>query len=302
MHNYRSNGKLLLSGEYVVLDGALALAIPTRFGQSMMVGSFEKPQLVWRSLNHKNEIWFEAIFPMKEILTGAVNSQNAVANRLIEILQSAKKLNPRFLDSEEGYHVTTHLEFSANWGLGSSSTLINNVAQWAGVDPYKLLELTFGGSGYDIACAMHESVITYRLKDGLREVTQVSFNPPFREALSFVYLNRKQNSRESIVQYKARSVAKAASISEISDISSKIVNCRTLEEFDTLITSHEQIISKIIGQESIKKTLFNDYPGAIKSLGGWGGDFVLVTGDDPQEYFRKKGYITIIPYADMTLG
>ena len=32
--DFYSNGKLLLTSEYVVLDGAIALAIPTRLGQS----------------------------------------------------------------------------------------------------------------------------------------------------------------------------------------------------------------------------------------------------------------------------
>ena len=34
---FYSNGKLLLTGEYVVLDGAKALAVPTRFGQNLIV-------------------------------------------------------------------------------------------------------------------------------------------------------------------------------------------------------------------------------------------------------------------------
>ncbi|MEQ3661167.1 MAG: GHMP kinase, partial [Flavobacterium sp.] len=36
---YYSNGKLLLTGEYVVLDGAKALAVPTKFGQSLSIES-----------------------------------------------------------------------------------------------------------------------------------------------------------------------------------------------------------------------------------------------------------------------
>ena len=39
---YYSNGKLLLTGEYVVLDGAEALAVPTRFGQNLTVKQVKK--------------------------------------------------------------------------------------------------------------------------------------------------------------------------------------------------------------------------------------------------------------------
>ena len=32
---FYSNGKLLITGEYVVLDGAKALALPTKYGQNL---------------------------------------------------------------------------------------------------------------------------------------------------------------------------------------------------------------------------------------------------------------------------
>ena len=47
---YQSNGKLLLTGEYVVLDGALSLAVPTKFGQSMHVENIDQPKIIWKSL------------------------------------------------------------------------------------------------------------------------------------------------------------------------------------------------------------------------------------------------------------
>ena len=47
MQNYYSNGKLLLTGEYVVLDGALSLAIPTRYGQSLTIEPINDSKLIW---------------------------------------------------------------------------------------------------------------------------------------------------------------------------------------------------------------------------------------------------------------
>ena len=44
---YYSNGKLLFTGEYVVLDGANALAFPTKFGQSMSVKKIKEPKIIW---------------------------------------------------------------------------------------------------------------------------------------------------------------------------------------------------------------------------------------------------------------
>ena len=42
---FYSNGKLLITGEYVVLDGAKALALPTKFGQSLVVKQGPKNQI-----------------------------------------------------------------------------------------------------------------------------------------------------------------------------------------------------------------------------------------------------------------
>ena len=76
---------------------------------------------------------------------------------------------------------------------------------------------------------------------------------------------------------------------------------RDRSEFEKLIVAHEDIISKTINIEPIKKRLFSDYKsGVIKSLGAWGGDFVLVTGNKSNmSYFSNKGYDEIIPYKDL---
>ena len=60
-------------------------------------------------------------------------------------------------------NITTKLTFPRAWGLGTSSTLISLIAQWAKCDPFELLFEAFGGSGYDIACATANSPISYQL-------------------------------------------------------------------------------------------------------------------------------------------
>ena len=82
-----------------------------------------------------------------------------------------------------------------------------------------------------------------------------------------------------------------------------MITSDTIDEFEELIEEHESIISKITKQETVKSRLFNDYTfGSIKSLGAWGGDFVLVTGTkENMSYFENKGYHTIITYKEMIL-
>ena len=303
MNRFYSNGKLLLIGEYLVLDGALSLAVPTVFGQSLNVETIEEKKLIWNSIDNIGEVWFDDEFNIQNEISHLTRNDNVISKILLQILNTAKNLNPDFLNLRFGFKVTTNLDFPQVWGLGSSSTLINNIANWANVDAYKLLELTFGGSGYDIACAKHNTPIMYQLENNIRFINKVDFNPNFKDNLYFVHLNKKQNSRNGIAQYNANKNNSSLAISEISEITSKIINCNSLETFETLISFHEQIISKIIKQKPIKELLFNDYKGAIKSLGAWGGDFILVTGnEDSISYFKKKGYNTIIPYSKMVLN
>ena len=69
-----------------------------------------------------------------------------------------------------------------------------------------------------------------------------------------------------------------------------------------MITRHEKIVSNIIQQKPIKEVLFKNYHGGIKSLGAWGGDFILATGnEDSPNYFNQKGFKTVIPYQDLIL-
>ena len=150
--NYKTNssGKILITSEYLVLKGALALAIPTKFQQSLSFIKNDSSTLAWESYDSKNQIWFncEFILPSLKFLK---NSDESIGNSLRAILFSAKKMNPKFLNKDFSGFVNTKLEFPNNWGLGSSSTLINNIAKWANIDPYKLLWSNYKGSGYDIA-------------------------------------------------------------------------------------------------------------------------------------------------------
>jgi hypothetical protein len=72
--------------------------------------------------------------------------------------------------------------------------------------------------------------------------------------------------------------------------------------FTQLLNQHETVLSALLKTETVKHTLFPDFEGAIKSLGAWGGDFVLVISkENPKKYFVAKGYETVIPYSEMIL-
>ena len=158
MSQFQAHGKFLLTGEYLVLKGALALALPLKWGQSMVVEAFQETSLQWDA-HQPDGPWFSVTLNPKTLEIVDCNDQ-AKAEKLAQILKVVRKLNPTAF--EDRLHFETHLDFNPNWGLGSSSTLIANLARWADVNPYELLKLTFGGSGYDIACATAEQPIYYQ--------------------------------------------------------------------------------------------------------------------------------------------
>ena len=299
---YYSHGKLLLSGEYVVLDGALSLAIPTKYGQSLIIEDTEETVLIWKSFDENKNVWFEKEFELNQgkILVRA--EYDSISKRLVQILNATKALNPDFLIEKHGFKIETHLEFPKNWGLGTSSTLINNIANWGEVDAYKLLKNTFGGSGYDIACAKNCTPITYQLNNDEIKTKPLDFNPNFKKDLYFVHLNKKQNSRDGIKHYHQNKENANSAIEAINKITIEMISSKTLEQFQSLMVQHETTIAKITKQKPVKEHLFKDFDGAIKSLGAWGGDFVLVASkNNPTNYFIEKCYVTIIPYSKMAL-
>lgn len=297
--NFYSHGKLLLTGEYVVLDGAKALALPCKLGQSLSVKTILGQQFQWTSYLKNNQIWKTLNFDLQDMSEG--DSSDPFVIRLFQILKTIYQENPKLFKT--AYAFSTHLEFDKNWGLGSSSTLINNLAQWANVDPYLLLEKSFGGSGYDIAAAqLKKPFIFQRFDDEVRTQT-LEISDRLKPYIYFVYLNQKQDSRKAIANYRQHvKFQKHLSVDEISKLTDSISYTVDLTDFENHLKTHEALISKIIGQVPIQKSKFKDYTsGIVKSLGAWGGDFVLVTAKDEKDlmYFKGNGYDIIYKYEDL---
>jgi len=226
------------------------------------------------------------------------------------LLQTARKLNPTFLKNSPGISVSTHLEFPRDWGLGSSSTLIHNVALWAEVNPYELLSLTMGGSGYDIACAGATHPISFVINPGKTplKIAPITLGKAIQEQSVFVHLNSKQDSKEAISAYlKQKELANFSlknSLKEINELSVQLARAKNAKQLENYIRLHESFIGNIIQQTPVKERLFKDFKGAVKSLGGWGGDFIMAVSEtlspaEIKEYFLEKGYPTSFYYTEM---
>jgi mevalonate kinase len=300
---YYSNGKLLLTGEYVVLDGAKALALPTRYGQDLKVSSGTNATIHWTSYDADHSIWFEDSLSFSEIIHHHKNTENnPVKNTLLDILHHAYQQHPDFITQSEGYEITTSLTFPRLWGLGTSSTLIANIAQWLNIDAYTLLRGSFGGSGYDVACATNNTPILYQLVQGKPTITSVEFHPEFHPHLYFLYLNKKQSSKAAIATYYSKNNSIEKTITQISKITEQVLHTDDLKSFVYQMEKHEVILSDVLETLTVKESLFDDFKGVVKSLGAWGGDFVLVISkDNPEGYFKERGFDTLIPYREMIL-
>ncbi|MFK8008823.1 MAG: GYDIA family GHMP kinase [Saprospiraceae bacterium] len=299
-----AKGKLLLSSEYFVLDGALALALPTSKGQTFSFEEIDNSEVIsWKSFDEKEEPWFKGSFSTENFEIIETNDLE-ISNRLTQILNVCRELNSSFLKKGKGLVVESHLTFPKNWGLGTSSTLIYSVAKWAEVDAFVLLEKTFGGSGYDIACAGAEKNILYSKKNGVVKWTNCKFDPPFKNQLYFVFLGKKQNSREGISHYR-KIDKKDNLVLEFSFFTEKILDCSDFYAFENLLEQHEDLVSTTLHLQKVKNLYFDDFWGSVKSLGAWGGDFILATSDrseeETQKYFNEKGFEVFIKYEDLIL-
>ncbi len=301
---FHSNGKLLISGEYLVLDGALAMAVPTKFGQKLDVSLHEDFSGIRWEAYVLNKGWLQVSFGSRLFNIIHTNDQK-LALHLKKILKKAFDLGNISVDNQKGILIRTNLDFDNSWGLGSSSTLLSNIGYWLDVDPYNLSKVTSNGSGFDVAAARSNSPIFYQLVDGEPQITTAEFNPTFKDQLYFVHLDRKKNSEESVASYKAKIKAKMEDIEEVSSLSRIIANARNLVDFEQALVEHERILSKVLGIDRIKKQFFSDFQGEIKSLGAWGGDFVLASYSGSEyylrDYFRSKGKNTILRFDDMVL-
>ena len=303
---FHANGKLLITGEYLVLEGAEALAVPLRLGQSLTVNCISKSQeqiIQWKALEDEC-IWFEAKIDYRnfEILH---TTDNGIANRLVELLIHASRLSRHFLNEHCTYHIITRLEFHRNWGFGSSSTLIQMVARWAKLDPFDLFFTVANGSAFDIACACASGPILYKLDKKQPEIHPVSFAPSFTDKLYLVYLEKKQNSHATVEEFKKNMVISSGIIKNMNQITAGFYTTQNLARFQELMTEHEQLISSVLKIPSIKEVLFPDFQGSVKSLGAWGGDFIMAASaekkTDVKDYFEKNGFTTIFDFNDLAL-
>ena len=300
--SFYGRGKILLAGEYFILEGAQGLALPTKMGQSLTVkfdGESKRPSLHWNSQDCHRKSWFKAKFDLRQFDYADTPSKIQEALLLQKLLRQSRRQNGQFLNRKQNVRVETRLEFSRQWGLGSSSTLISLIAKWAKICPLELAFNTTNGSGYDIACAQSDGPIIYRRPRWKR----IEFNPSFKNHLFVIPLGKKCSSAHSVKHYKHLAPFSSKIIEEASKLTNALLNASELKKFQQILLACEAFVAKHLRLTPIQTRLFSDFDGVIKSLGSWGGDCVLAAStlsrQDVTRYFASRGYPRCIPLQEM---
>jgi mevalonate kinase len=298
---YHANGKLLLTGEYLVLHGAKAIAVPLNLGQQMVVSNTNSSDTLHWEAFYKNQVWFTCeLNPEDFSVRNTSHPEKSVV--LSQIFKTIKSLNPEFAP-QAGIKFETTLESNPEWGFGSSSTLISLLSQWTGVDPFKLNELVFQGSGFDIACAMADGPIIY-VRNKPSEPIDLDY--PFANQLFLVYSGIKKKTAAEVSDFLKERKVSDQQIEEGSVLSNEFSRCSDQDEFNLLIRQHEKLISNVTGRLPIKPEFFADFKGEVKSLGAWGGDFFLASTNkltfvEVRKYFENKGLMEVFKWGDLIL-
>lgn len=298
MEKLFSFGKILLMGEYAVLHGADAICLPLKTGQELTVTDAPRGEIHWK-WSYKEEVL--AHFSLDaESLEEKINNAGS-AEWVIQLLHFVRKLNPGFL-RPEGKSLEFVNDFPPQWGLGSSSATISSLCRLAGVDPFVVNRQLMGGSGADIACTTAQNWFLYRNGDKGPQTWEIPFNYHFPESTWFVYSGKKLETASHLKSFSSEP-RPAVSWLQANDYVYRFIAVPTLPEAMQIIYEHELLIGEAIGKESIANS-FRDFPGKVKSLGAWGGDFFMaLSQQDPgfvRGYFRNKGYDTVLSWQELT--
>jgi mevalonate kinase len=284
MQEFFAHGKLMLSGEYSVLQGAKAVAVPCKMGQHLKVSRIDSTDLKYRALDHQGKVWLD--FNLSQ-------ASSAEEKLLAEILNSHAQA-----DQLRGWQLETRLDFPREWGLGSSSSFISLIAKWLKQDVWPLFFTHLSGSGYDVAVAESGRPIIYQLLKPQQPSWEACELPKFFEQTYFLYLGQKQNSAQEVARF-LKSERPQDLVQELSSLSEALLNLSGISDLEDWMQEHEKLTSELIGRKPVPASLLPEFGGLAKSLGAWGGDFLWLSKVDDFQALKSAGYHTLVPYSEM---
>jgi mevalonate kinase len=288
-----SKGKLILMGEYAVLDGADALCLPLKTGQKLNWEPAGDNMIHWNWSYDDKTI---AAFTIHASSLSVVSTTKGDASWAVKLLRLIRMQKQDFL-TQGAILEFTNL-FPPEWGLGSSSATISSLCRVADVNPFLVNHRLTGGSGADIAAAVAGRWFYYRNVPE-PEATEISTPFAHRDRVYFIYSGKKLATSDHL-----SGMAKKIKEPDLSQVSQLTRHFATgdLEESMIAVTRHEKLLADVLEMKSIAGS-FPDFGGRIKSLGAWGGDFFMAISteneDYVRDYFKKKNYNTLFSWEEM---
>ena len=269
-----------------------------------MTSGEERPCLKWQAWVLDKE-WFSAaiLLPDMKIVQ---SSDPLIASRLVKILSEIIKMNSGLFEPGISYSFSTVSTFDHNWGMGSSSALMANLARWAMIDPFDLFRRLNKGSGYDVAAAMAQGPILYSITRNKARIIPVKFLPAFHQQIWFVYRGQKQDTERSLDEFSKIPEPTRQQIEMINYFTGELLHTKYLKQFMQIMSEHESFISDFLGRKTVKEEYFSDFNGEIKSMGAWGGDMMMAVselpGDYIRTYFQTKDIQTVFDFHSLILS
>lgn len=297
--HFKANGKVLLTGEYAVLYGAMALAVPLSAGQTLQVATPGREGFLEWQAWYGDSQWFQASIRLAD--WEMETTSNAPRCRfLIRVLRAAIAMGASIPESAV---CICQLDFAPDWGLGSSSTFIALIAKWLNVDAFRLHQQVSSGSGYDVVCALADKPLIFSRSGAEYHAGQTSLCPDVLAQLYLVRLHRPVSTEKQLVRAKAYESRLRKVVSQVTALTIQMANTTNPAELPQLFREHENLIAWATGLQPIRDALFADFAGGVKSLGAWGGDFVLAASAPGREYcteyFAQKGFDTCYRLSDL---
>jgi len=284
MKHFFAPGKLLLSAEYSVLEGAKAIAVPTIKGQHLTVETQADKALKYRALDEKGEPWLDFQLGM------AQSSEEKLVEAIL--VDACGTQVPEYCKLE------SRLDFPRAWGLGSSSTFISLMAQWLEADVWELFFKHLKGSGYDVAVAESGHTIQYQLLANQKPSWEKVEIPNFFKDSYLLYLGKKQNSAREVDRYLSK-VRSADLVQKISDLSEELLQLSDIPALANWMEVHEAYTAELIGREPLPLQILPNFKGQAKSLGAWGGDFLWLSEAPETEELKAAGLNQVFAFSEL---
>ena len=270
----------MLCGEYAVTIGVEALAVPVSVGQWMHVWEFDSPgeqhRILWEAKDRDGATWLNESFalPLVEVGDGERDERKIIHQLLAMALENTWKTG-------KSYRIETQLEFDRSSGLGSSSTMVSNFSRFARLDAQAVQQQLFGGSGYDVAVAEVGKGLVF-WKDGENNHWGPwTISSSLTQDWTVVFLGKKQNSRNSLADVKARLQEIQNDdfmLHQLQQVAGAVKMAQQVSMVEAGLEMWQALLSMSLGLETPYQH-FGIQPvkgGLCKWLGAWGGDMLLV--------------------------